>query len=140
MPWCWASAWRSPIALPASLPALEGGTQVQPPGWIAPYRADAQRLIAAATADQFAWDRLAELTDTFGARLTGSENLTRAIAWAAETMKADGLDRVRTEKVMGPKWVRGQESLEIVDPPITSSRCSAWAAASPRRRPASRPT
>ena len=101
---------------PASLPALEGDSQTQP-AWIAPYRDDAQRLIEAATADQFAWDRLAELTDTFGARLTGSENLTRAIAWATETMKKDGLDRVRTEKVMGPKWVRGHESLEIVDPP-----------------------
>ena len=101
---------------PASLPALEGDSQTQP-AWIAPYRDDAQRLIEAATADQFAWDRLAELTDTFGARLTGSENLTRAIAWATETMKKDGLDRVRTEKVMAPKWVRGHESLEIVDPP-----------------------
>ena len=105
------------MAPPASLPALEGDSQAQPPAWISTYRDDAQRLIAAASADQFAWDRLAELTDTFGARLTGSENLTRAIAWAAETMKKDGLDRVRTEKVMGPKWVRGQESLEIVDPP-----------------------
>jgi carboxypeptidase Q len=101
---------------PASLPALEGDSQTQP-AWITPYRDDAQRLIEAATADQFAWDRLAELTDTFGARLTGSENLTRAIAWATATMKKDGLDRVRTEKVMAPKWVRGHESLEIVDPP-----------------------
>jgi len=105
------------VVPPVSLPALERGSQVQPPVWISPYRDDAQRLIAAATADQFAWDRLAELTDTFGARLTGSENLTRAIAWAAEMMKQDGFDRVRTEKVMGPKWVRGQESLEIVYPP-----------------------
>ena len=24
---------------------------------------------------------------------------------------------VRTEKVMGPKWVRGQQSLQTVDPP-----------------------
>ncbi len=104
------------FATPASLPALAGDSQTQP-AWIAPYRDDAQRLIEAATADQFAWDRLAELTDTFGARLTGSENLTRAIAWATETMKKDGLDRVRTEKVTAPKWVRGRESLEIVEPP-----------------------
>jgi carboxypeptidase Q len=32
-------------------------------------------------------------------------------------MKADGLDNVRTEKVMAPRWVRGRESLEILDPP-----------------------
>lgn len=91
--------------------------QAPAPGWLTPYRDNAQRLIAAATADQFAWDRLAELTDTYGARLTGSANLTRAIDWAVETMKRDGLEHVRTEKVMGPTWVRGHESLEIVDPP-----------------------
>ncbi len=104
-------------ALPARPSAYASERQIGVPGWLTPYRDDAARLIAAATADQFAWDRLAELTDTYGARLTGSENLTRAIAWAAATMKADGFDHVRTEKVMGPKWVRGRESLEIVEPP-----------------------
>ena len=74
-------------------------------------------MIAAAGADQFAWDRLAELTDTYGQRLSGSENLNRAIAWAVETMKKDGLDNVHTERVMIPRWVRGAESLEIVNPP-----------------------
>ena len=85
--------------------------------WIDPYRHTAQRLIAAAQENDFAWQRLAELTDTYGARPAWSENLTRAIAWAAETMKADGLDHVRTERVMVPRWVRGAESAEIVDPP-----------------------
>ena len=85
--------------------------------WLQPYRANAAKLIAAATADQFAWDRLAELTDTFGQRLSGSDNLNRAIAWAVETMKRDGLDNVHTERVMIPRWVRGNESLEIINPP-----------------------
>src|SRR6188474_140445 len=83
-----------------------------------PLRQDAERLIKAATADDFAWRRLAELTDTHGARLGGSENLTRAIGWAVETMKADGLENVRADRVMVPHWVRGRESAEIVDPPI----------------------
>ena len=107
----------APLSLPDpsfDRPAL---AQEAAPTWLAPYRKDAQRIIAAATADQFAWNRLAELTDTYGARLTGSDNLTRALAWAADTMRADGLDRARTEKVMGPKWVRGQERLEIIEPP-----------------------
>lgn len=86
-------------------------------GWLDPYRANAAKLIAAAQADQFAWDRLAELTDTFGQRLSGSENLNRAIAWAVEMMKKDGLENVHTERVMIPRWVRGSESLEIVNPP-----------------------
>src|SRR5687767_9711930 len=85
--------------------------------WLDPYRDASTRLIHAATADDFAWRRLAELTDTYGHRLSGSENLERAIAWAAETMKRDGLEHVRTEPVMVPRWVRGNESAEIVAPP-----------------------
>ena len=85
--------------------------------WIDPYRHTAQRLIAAAQENDFAWQRLAELTDTYGARPAWSENLARAIVWAAETMKADGLDHVRTERVMVPRGMRGAESAEIVDPP-----------------------
>ena len=85
--------------------------------WLDSYRDTVARLIKTATADDFAWRRLAEFTDTHGNRLSGSENLTRAIAWAAETMKKDGLENVRTEPVMVPRWVRGRESAEIVDPP-----------------------
>jgi carboxypeptidase Q len=97
---------------------LASHTHAQPPAsWLLPFRDDAARLVRAATADDFAWRRLAELTDTYGGRLSGSENLTRAIAWAVETMKADGLENVHTEKVMVPHWVRGRESAEIVDPP-----------------------
>lgn len=80
------------------------------------YEAEAARLIEAAQADEFAWNRLAELTDTYGNRLSGSENLEDAIDWAVAAMKEDGLENVRTEPVMVPKWVRGQESLEIVEP------------------------
>src|SRR5688572_805568 len=86
-------------------------------GWLEPYRANVEKLIAAAEADHFAWDRLAELTDTFGQRLSGSDNLNRAIAWAVETMKKDGLENVHTERVMVPRWVRGAESLDITNPP-----------------------
>ncbi len=85
--------------------------------WLTPLRDDATRLVKAATADDFAWQRLAELTDGYGSRLSGSENLTRAVDWAARTMKADGLENVRTERVMVPHWVRGREAAEIVDPP-----------------------
>jgi carboxypeptidase Q len=87
------------------------------PSWLEPLRANTDRLMKEAQADQFAWNRLAELTDTYGNRLAGSENLPRAIAWAVEAMKKDGLENVHTEKVMVPKWVRGTETLEITDPP-----------------------
>jgi carboxypeptidase Q len=99
------------------LTLLTTHSSAQSPSWLDPFRSNASTLIAAATADQFAWNRLAELTDTYGARLSGSANLTRAIAWAVDTMKKDGLEHVRTERVMVPHWVRGQESLEMTNPP-----------------------
>jgi carboxypeptidase Q len=85
--------------------------------WLNAYRADAARLIKAASSDDFAYRRLTELTDTYGARLSGSDNLKRAIDWALQTMKADGLQNVRAEPVMVTSWTRGRESAEIVDPP-----------------------
>ena len=88
-----------------------------PHSWLTPLRRDSDRLIRAATADDFAWRRLAELTDTYGARMSGSRNLARAVDWAVRTMKADGLENVRAEPVMVPRWVRGRESAEIVNPP-----------------------
>lgn len=87
------------------------------PSWLAPFRDNVARLQKAALADHFAWTRLAELTDTYGNRLSGSENLNRAIRWAQATMTKDGLVNVRAERVMVPTWVRGQESAVIVDPP-----------------------
>lgn len=106
-------AW---VAFFLLLLSIQSSSQTQV-SWLDPFRANAGRLIAAAGADNFGWDRLAELTDTYGQRLSGSDNLTRAIGWAVETMKKDGLENVHTERVMIPKWVRGHESLEITHPP-----------------------
>jgi carboxypeptidase Q len=86
------------------------------PPWLDAYREPASRLIGEATATTFAWQRLSELTDSIGNRLSGSPALDRAIAWAVGEMKRDGLENVHTEKVMVPRWVRGNESAEIVEP------------------------
>ena len=80
------------------------------------YRAAAARIIGAALTSDRAYSRLAHLTDHIGHRLSGSKNLERAIEWAATEMKRDGLDNVRTERVMVPHWVRGEESLEMLTP------------------------
>ena len=74
------------LATLAALTADAGAQSVWVPGWINAYRDTATRLMKAATADDFAWQRLAELTDTYGNRLSGSDNLTRAMGWAVETM------------------------------------------------------
>lgn len=80
------------------------------------HRGDAARLIAAATRDSAAWQRLARLSDTFGPRFSGTENLEQAIDWVLAEMKKDGLENVRGEDVMVPRWVRGAESAELVSP------------------------
>ena len=80
------------------------------------YRAAAARIIGAALTSDRAYSRLAYLTDHIGHRLSGSQNLERAIEWAITEMKRDGLDNVRAEKVMVPHWVRGEESLEMLAP------------------------
>src|SRR5688572_17096733 len=80
------------------------------------YRESASRIISRALKDSAAWNRLATLTETFGHRFSGSESLERAIDWTLAEMKKDGLDAVRGEPVMVPRWVRGTESIELVSP------------------------
>src|SRR6266545_3300520 len=84
--------------------------------WLDAYREPAGRLIGEAVSSTFAWQRLAVLTDTIGNRLSGTAALDRAIQWAVDEMKQDGLENVHTERVMVPKWVRGTESADIVEP------------------------
>jgi len=80
------------------------------------YREKAAQIIDRATRDREGYDRLADLADRFGSRLSGSESLERAIDWILAKMKLDGFENVRGQKVMVPHWVRGEESLEIVSP------------------------
>ncbi len=79
-------------------------------------RGGVERILAAARADDRAWPRLAELCDTFGPRLAGSTAYLAAARWAADTMRADGLDRVRLEPVEIDAWERGEESLVLLAP------------------------
>ena len=76
----------------------------------------AARIIQAATRDSAAWRKLARQTDTFGPRFSGTEPLERAIDWMLAEMKREGLENVRGEEVLVPRWVRGTESVELVSP------------------------
>lgn len=80
------------------------------------YQETADQLIDAALDDSAAFERLAYLADTFGARFSGTENLEQAIDWILAEMEADGLDNVHGEEVMVPHWVRGEESLTMLEP------------------------
>ena len=96
--------------------ALHAQPPAAKPAWLDAYRDPAARLIGEAVSSTFAWDRLAVLTDSIGNRLAGTPALDKAIAWAVAEMNKDGLENVHTEKVMVPKWVRGNESAEIIEP------------------------
>ncbi len=80
------------------------------------YSQATQRIAAAALSDSGAWNRIAELTEKFGNRISGSQSLEQAIDWIIEKMTADGLDNVRGEPVMVPRWIRGEESATMVAP------------------------
>ena len=98
-------------------PAAAQKKRAEPPNPIQrEYQAAADRIIAAATGDSSAWNKLAELTDGFGHRISGSEPLERAIDWIIARMKSEGLENVRGEPVMVPRWVRGHEKAELLEP------------------------
>jgi carboxypeptidase Q len=105
------SAGAAPTAAPSAVPAPTPG----PPTIADRYREAVDKIVTTAHADREAYRKLAELTDRIGHRLSGSPELDRAIAWAAQTMKDDGHD-VHTEKVMVPHWVRGVEAAELIAP------------------------
>src|SRR5580698_6084880 len=80
------------------------------------YKVTANNLIDAALADDAGLNRLEYLCYRIGNRLSGSESLNTAIAWAAGEMKNAGLANVRTIPVKVPHWVRGRESAAMVEP------------------------
>ncbi len=80
------------------------------------YEKAAAQIIGAAMVDPTAYERLEYLSDQIGPRLSGSPQLERAIQWAVEQMKADGLEQVRAEPVRVPHWIRGEEWGEMVSP------------------------
>ena len=75
-----------------------------------------RRIVEAGLRSDGAYGKLQWLTDRIGPRLSGSESLERAVTWCADEMRRDGLDRVTTEKVMVPHWVRGEASGRILTP------------------------
>lgn len=112
------STLGSPAWAQAKLPKRGVATGTPSPSWLAPYRPIADLLLATAkdAGGNFAWDRLAFFTDTFGPRISGSANLDATLRWAEAEMKKDGLENVHVEPVMVPQWIRGDESLEILEP------------------------
>lgn len=110
-----ACAFTLSALLTQSVAAQQPATAVQQAA-VAAQRAAADQLIDAALADTAGWQRLTDLVDRFGHRFSGSESLEQAIDWILVEMERDGLENVRGEPVMVPHWVRGAESVTLVEP------------------------
>ncbi len=109
---CFARLGRAAITVPLLSAALDAGAQ----DVRTRYGAAADRIITAALADSAGYHRLGELVDRFGPRFSGTPELERAIDWILLEMSRDGLQNVRGERVMVPRWVRGSESATLVSP------------------------
>ncbi|MBN8482993.1 MAG: M20/M25/M40 family metallo-hydrolase [Xanthomonadales bacterium] len=76
----------------------------------------AAELRERALADTLAWEITEGLTTEVGPRLAGSDADARARDWMIAKFKALGFDKVWTEPVTYPRWVRRSEHAEIVSP------------------------
>lgn len=76
----------------------------------------AARILAAARERSVAYERLRHLCHVIGPRLSGTDSMEKAVDWALATMHEGGLENVRGEPVMVPRWVRGAESATLLSP------------------------
>jgi Zn-dependent M28 family amino/carboxypeptidase len=98
---------QMPGEQPVGMPAVAGPLTVK-------YKTDADRILTAAMADNDGYAALTYLCDHIGKRVSGSPQLLTAVEWGAELMKSAGLQNVKVQSVMVPKWVRGSESATVM--------------------------
>ncbi len=72
------------------------------------------QLVEKALGDNHAIEILGGLLAVAPKRLSGSPGYDAAVQWGLSTMRAIGLENVRTEPCMVPCWVRGEERAEVV--------------------------
>ena len=66
--------------------------------------------------ENVAYELLESLTTEIGPRMVGSENEKRSIAWAIDKFETLGFDKVYTEPVTVPRWLRGKAEASIISP------------------------
>jgi hypothetical protein len=104
------------LALLLAVPAPAAPLDVAPAPRPSPAEADRALLAEIKTRSEL-MKNLEHLSDRIGARLTGSANLERANGWAAEKMRAYGLENVRLEPWEIPYgWERGRAEMKLVEP------------------------
>ena len=79
------------------------------------FAADASRMLSWTRDDKGCYNLIADFTDHYPRRISGSENLEKGLDWLIDKMTQEGWN-VKTQPVMVPNWKRGNESLEMTQP------------------------
>lgn len=87
-----ATAWAAPANDPATLAQIRDS----------------------AMKEDWAYERLADMTDLIGPRLSGSAGAAAAVEQVADAMRKIGA-KVTLQPVKVPHWVRGEEKAQLVD-------------------------
>jgi hypothetical protein len=77
---------------------------------------DAARLIGGALSQGGAYRMVQGVTDEVGPRMAGSPGADRAVEWGLRAMKQAGLTDVHREPVKVSRWVRGEATVETIEP------------------------
>jgi hypothetical protein len=110
-----AGALITLLAAGASAQLRAAEADVQPPADAA-LAATLAQVRDAAMGSDWAYQRLAELTDRIGPRLSGSPQNAAAVTQLAAALRALGA-QVQLQPVKVPHWVRGDERAELIDYP-----------------------
>lgn len=88
--------------------------QTQPLKYSPQLVSEIKRIQQAALESDYAYQRLAHLSDNIGPRLSGSPQAQAAVEYVAADLRKLGLE-VQLEKVMVPHWVRGEETSALTE-------------------------
>lgn len=102
---------RKPLMTILAACLLCAGAQAATPG---NDPAALNKIREAALKSDWAYERLADMTDLIGPRLSGSAGEKAAVAQVADAMRKLGA-KVTLQPVKVPHWVRGAETAELVD-------------------------
>ncbi|HLE33212.1 MAG TPA: M20/M25/M40 family metallo-hydrolase [Bacteroidota bacterium] len=73
-----------------------------------PYDSLALRLFKMSLGSGKSYEALTDLSVNIGHRISGSPQAEKAVQWTKKKMEEFGLENVRLEPVMVPRWVRGE--------------------------------
>ncbi|KAI8818577.1 uncharacterized protein EV422DRAFT_537578 [Fimicolochytrium jonesii] len=100
-----ASHWVDPVV-------AAGNSTINLPGWENVQKAWA--AVQKVDTGSDAWDRLAEMTDTYGPRKTGTPGYLKSLKWLRDQLQADDLKIFQQPVPNVPTWTRKDESLTLI--------------------------